>query len=88
MRKRFLWWAGTVAVAFVVHVLAGREMASQDVIQALFKYDHTDVTLLVVALAAARAFLYFLAPGWLLHIVVAGAIERYRDYRERYPAED
>jgi hypothetical protein len=87
MRKRLFRWALWVAAAFVVHVLAGRELAGEDVIAVVldvYHHRHDETLLFLAALVAARGFLYFLAPGWALYIVVTGLIQRYREYVEKH----
>jgi hypothetical protein len=76
-----------LALAFTVHVLAGRELATRDVLQTLLEAhhrQHDETILFIAALAAARGFLFFLAPWWALHIVVVGTLQAYRAWREKH----
>jgi hypothetical protein len=76
--KRALRCTATVALALIVHALAGRALAGRDVLHALLQGDRWGTAALLAALVAARAFLYFLAPGWALHIAATAAIQRWQ----------
>jgi hypothetical protein len=76
-----------LAAAFIVHVLAGRELAGRDVLQTILEAhhrQHDETILFLAALTAARVFLYFVAPWWALHIVVVGTLQAYRAWREKH----
>jgi hypothetical protein len=67
-----------VALAALVHALAGRYLAGHDVVLALLVGGRVGAALVVLALLLARLFLYVLAPGWALYVGVMLAVERYR----------
>lgn len=77
MRKdRIRWPPGTTAwlfstvLAALVHAFCGRVAAGHDLVAAVLVHRDVLVILAAAALVIARMFLFFLAPGWALHLVV------------------
>jgi len=72
-------WAPAVAAlaAGAVHAAAGSYLAAVDPIAALLGSRGAGAVFAVIALAVARLFLIFVAPGWTVY-VVARAIARAR----------
>jgi hypothetical protein len=72
-------WAPAVAAlaAGVIHAAAGSYLAGVDPIAALLGGRGAGAVFAAIAVAAARLFLIFVAPGWTLY-VVAKAIARAR----------
>jgi hypothetical protein len=62
--------AGAVVVAGIVHAIAAHHLAATDPIAALLGHRHPGARAAIVALAAARLFLLFVAPAWAAHFVV------------------
>jgi hypothetical protein len=76
---RISTWAPAAAAlaAGAVHAVAGSYLAALDPIAALLGGRGAGEVFAAIALAAARLFLIFVAPGWTLY-VVAKAIARAR----------
>ncbi len=76
--RRALPWAIAVALAGAAHVIAGRFLAGRDVVLAILVGGRVSVALVALALLLARLFLFLLAPGWALYVIVQAAIARRR----------
>jgi hypothetical protein len=64
------------AIAAVVHAVAGRWLADRDVVLALLVGERGWAVAAIVALVAARLFLFLLAPGWALYVLGTMALSR------------
>jgi hypothetical protein len=76
--RRAVLWAIVVAMAGAAHALGGRFLAGRDVVVALFVESRMEIAVVLAVLLMARLFLFLLAPGWALYVVVALAVERLR----------
>jgi hypothetical protein len=70
-----------IVAALAVHGLAGRWLAGRDVVLALIAGERGWAVAAIAALLAARLFLFLLAPGWALYVLVTMAEARYRRSR-------
>ncbi|HXU00175.1 MAG TPA: hypothetical protein VN903_04250 [Polyangia bacterium] len=80
MKRHAAWLAGAVAVAALVHTIAGHALAAVDPIAALLERRGAGVVAAAIGVAGSRLFLLFVAPGWALHVVVASAVRRATTY--------
>ena len=83
--RRAIPWAVTVAIAAVVQAICGHLLAGRDVVLAILVGDRVVTVALIVALLAARLFLFLLAPGWALYLAATLALERRLKARDRSP---
>jgi hypothetical protein len=65
--------AGSVVGAGVLHAIAGRHLAGADPIGAMLGGHAAGVVAAAIGLAAARLFLFFVAPGWAAYLIVSAA---------------
>jgi hypothetical protein len=65
--------AGSIAAAGVLHAIAGRLLAGADPFAALLGGHAAAVGTAAICLAAARLFLFFLAPGWAAYLIAKAA---------------
>ena len=67
-----------VAAAAIVHAIAGHHLAVVDPIAGLVgRGAAPDVVAAAIAVALARAFLFFVAPAWATHVVARALIRAY-----------
>ena len=64
MKGRARRLAAAVVAAGVLHAVAGGRLAAGDPIAALLDQRHLAVVAAAVAVAAARLFLFVVAPAW------------------------
>jgi hypothetical protein len=69
MIRRVRTVAIAIAAAAVVHAIAGRHLAAVDPIGRLVAGRDVGVVTAAIAMAVARLFLFFVAPGWAAHVV-------------------
>lgn len=74
--RRSVAWGVCVGLALVVHTVCGRFLASRDIFASLLGAGDPLPAFAAAVLVGSRLFLYLLAPGWALHIVVRTALER------------
>lgn len=63
-------WLVFTLLAALAHAFCGRVAAGHDLVAAVLVHRDVLVILAAAALVIARMFLFFLAPGWALHIAV------------------
>ncbi len=61
-------WLVFTILAALVHAFCGRLVAGHDIVAAALVHHDIPLVLAALALVVARLFLFFLAPGWALHI--------------------
>ena len=76
-------WAVVTATAGVVHALGAHVVAGTDVVLAVLIGGRLEIGLVVLALLVARLFLFLLAPGWALYVLVTMGMARHAERRSR-----
>jgi hypothetical protein len=76
MIRRARMFAIAVASAAIVHAIAGRHLGAVDPIGSLLGRGDAGVVIAAIGVAGARLFLFFVAPGWALHIAVRALLRR------------
>jgi hypothetical protein len=76
MIRRVRALAIAVAAAAIVHAIASRHLGAVDPIGRLVEHADAGVVIAAVAVAVARVFLFFVAPGWALHVGVRALLRR------------
>jgi hypothetical protein len=74
--RRAVLCAATIVASLVVHTVAGRWLAGRDVVLAVLASERGWAIAAIAALLAARLFLFLLAPGWALYVLITVALAR------------
>jgi hypothetical protein len=74
--RRALVWLVLVALAAALHAALGRVVGDHDLVAIAVSRRDLWVLGAAALLLLARGFLYLLAPGWALYILVRPLIER------------
>ena len=78
MTRRPLWRFAACALAIAcaagMHVVFSRVLAGEDPIAAFVGHPGARVVAASAALVLSRLFLLFLAPGWVVHLLVTSLV--------------
>lgn len=76
MIRRVRALAIAVAAAAIVHAIAGRHLGAVDPIARMVEHRDAGVVIAAIWVAVARLFLFFVAPGWALHMALRALLRR------------
>jgi hypothetical protein len=71
---RFAACAITIVCAAGMHVVFSRVLAGEDPIAAFVGHPGARIVAASAALVLSRLFLLFLAPGWVMHLLVTSLV--------------